>query len=134
MESTLEALREHFEDFLDNGGTRRTVSKEIKLRAIELLELYSYSEVGLALEVSDKTIRNWEKALGGELAPKHIAPAFIELPSIENDEQMITSAMSSKEQLIISLTQQQINLKLPYQSEQQVYELVSLLTHGGDLS
>ena len=63
MKTALEQTKEAFEHWRKQHGRKRCLSKNLKLMALELLNEYSYVALGDELEVSSKTIRNWEKSL-----------------------------------------------------------------------
>jgi hypothetical protein len=113
MQPTLETLRDTYEQFITHGGKRGAMSKQIKCMAVSLIEFYSHAQVANVLGVTDKTIYNWEKSL-----PRQSTPQFVELRSIPESPATM--------QLTLVLPQG-LCLQIPYQSCEQVKQLITLL-------
>lgn len=120
MQPTLELLRDTFESFIAQGGTRKAISKKIKCMAVALLEFYSHAQVASALGVSDRTIYNWEKSLPPKLTDTN--PQFVELPP------MLDPICQPHISCLTLTLPQGIRLLIPYQSYEQISQLISLLT------
>jgi hypothetical protein len=110
MQPNLELLKDTYENFIAHGGTRGAISKKIKTMAIELLEFYDHAQIANVFNVTDKTIRNWQKTL----TP---APQFVELSSIPEANPL---------QITVTLPQG-VRLLIPYESYEQINQIINLL-------
>lgn len=121
MNTILIETQKAFSAWRSQGNQQYNVA--LKSQAVSCLPYYGYKEIGDALSITEKTIRNWEKALNRspQAKPRDQEPKF--MPISLSDTASTTQSLSVLSTLHLTLPSGLI-IKVPHQNTKESIEFI----------